>query len=618
MLGGYVGKILWVDLTSEKMEVEHLDEKMARKYLGGHGFAAKILGEKTTLTTEPLSPENPLIFVTGPLTGIVPSSSRYGVAALSPLTNAVGQAHSGGTWADELKRSGFDGIVFTGKAKKPVYLWVNHGEAKILDAGHVWGKDTWEADEILRGETDQRGSVACIGQAGERLVRIACVMNDGRASRAAARCGLGAVMGSKNLKAVVVKGISRAKVNDQQRLSESIKKHLNRVILTPEEAKEEHIAYRQTHWRRGRANIKNWLDGDFDGFLEKLTEVRAAGEPYHCRGCTRSTCSESMMVGGRRRQVYESIVPLGSQCLIDDVEALQEAFDLCNRYGLDSISMGGVTSFAIEAFEKGLISLSDTGGIAMTWGNAKSMVEMVRKVGEREGFGEILGEGVKRAAEHIGGFAAEYAIHVKGLELAGHDPRSNNSMALEYATCNFGPSHMSARAAWLNHYFSELGLSPGQDELLERRFAVEGQAETTSKLQDFVSTINALIICCLLGRERKISHLIEWFNLTTGWDMDLKEFLMIGERIFNLKRAFNVRRGISRKDDTLPARILTKKRGTGGAAESLPFLGLMLSDYYAYRGWSEEGIPRKEKLAELGLTESLESEPVLSARLDRL
>ncbi|MBI4334835.1 MAG: aldehyde ferredoxin oxidoreductase family protein [Chloroflexi bacterium] len=610
--GGYTGKILRVDLSSHSLQVQDLDDDTARRYLGGEGFAAKILWETTTSTTDPLSPENPLMFMTGPLTGsVVPASSRYIVAGLSPLTGVWGAAHSGGSWGAGLKRAGFDGIVLTGKSRRPVYLWINDGQARILDAGHVWGRDTWETDEVLRKETDSRASVASIGPAGERLVRFAAVLNDGRDGRAAARCGMGALMGSKNLKAVVVSGGTRPRVSDEDGLKKSIHEHLPPAPLIESGLWRTTFAeHRRVHWNvKGRGVIKNFLDDDFHGFLPKLTESMLSGEPHYCFGC-RYSCADSHNIGGRRSVVYEALVPLGSQCLIDDLEALQEAFDLCQRYGMDSISAGGVVAFAIEAFEKGMVTAADTGGVQLRWGNAAAMVEMVRQIGESEQkFARLLGQGVRQAAETLGGVAAAYAMHVKGLELPAHDPRSSNALALEYATANRGADHVSAFAvAAPDFLLRDLGLPENQDSL-ENRFRATGRAEVVARLQDFRCMMDCLSTCKLMcgGLNRADQHIApsnfaEFLSLATGWNMTLDECLKIGRRIFNLQRMINVRRGLSRKDDMLPPRIMVHTRGgKSDAAYNLPPLGEMLNEYYAFRGWSEEGIPTGEKLEELGL-----------------
>ncbi|MBI4332931.1 MAG: aldehyde ferredoxin oxidoreductase family protein [Chloroflexi bacterium] len=617
MLGGYTSKILKVDLTTQKVEIEALDEQTARKYLGGDGFAAKILWETTSAATDPFSPENPVIFMTGPLTGtIVPTSARHIVAALSPLTNIWGAGRAGGHWGAELKRAGFDGVVVTGKSTTPVYLWVHNGQAQIADARHVWGKDTWETDDILRKETDARASVSSIGQAGERLVRMACVMSDGKEGRAAARCGMGAVMGSKNLKAIVARGTTRPRVADEEGLKRSIRESLPPERVTRETWVKKWREHRQIHWNKGRVGIKNWLDDDFPSFLPKLTEemVSDKSKIYYCPGC-RYSCTESHTIDGRRCQVYESMVPLGALCLIDDMDALQEAYDLCNRYGMDAISVGGVVAFAMEAFENGLITSADTGGIRPLWGDAAAMVEMVRQIGESDQkFARLLGQGVRRAAETIGGVAPEFAIHVKGLELPAHDPRSSNAVALEYATANIGAWHQSASGVMIKNFLlRELALPENQDSL-ENRFRVDGRGELVAKLQNFLCSFDCLALCKVSARgtnrsyqEIAPSYFAQWLSQVTGWDVGLDEFMKMGERVFNLERMINVRRGISRKDDTLPPRMLAHKRGSGAgkseAANHLPPLGEMLNQYYSFRGWNELGIPTREKLADLGLEE---------------
>ncbi len=612
MLKGYNGKIVRADLTTGEISYENIDEETARKYIGGVGLAAKIVWDETTANTEPMSPESPLIFTTGPLTGsIVPSTSRYIVAGLSPLTGIWGQAHSGGNWADELRHAGFDGVVVTGESKQPVYLWLHNGKAEIRDAGHLWGKDTYELPELLKEETDGKASTACIGPSGERLVRIACIMNDGKIGRAAARCGLGALMGSKKLKAIVARGTLPISVYDEEKLKESVRKIYDIYPVRKEEdVIEEHVAQFKKFLSVGGVPVKNWREGTFEGGYKLAEELRKA-KPLYCRRCPYDDMESYLTADGERHMVWEAWAPLGTNCLIDNAEALQQAYTLCNKYGLDTISTGGVISFAMECFEKGLITKADTDGIELTWGNHEAMVEMVRKIGEREGFGELLGDGVKRAAERIGGTAIEYAIHVKGLEFPAHDPRAAMSRAVNYATASIGAAHIEATGASFIENYTE-GTEPVSSPDLGypvqlNRFTTEGKGILAAKTQDYGCMIDSLTVCAFLSMMRHVSpsHFVELLNGATGWDMDLNEFMLTGERIFNLKRMVSVRRGISRKDDTLPPRILTHKRGTGGAADSLPFLGAMLSEYYSYRGWSEEGIPTKEKLTQLGLKECL-------------
>ncbi|MFH1650564.1 MAG: aldehyde ferredoxin oxidoreductase family protein [Chloroflexota bacterium] len=608
MSGGYAGKIINVDLTRSKVEIRELDMADARKYIGGVGLAARIIWESTNAETEPFSPENPLIFMAGPLTGTsAPSNSRFSVAAISPLTGIWGEAHSGGSWAYQLKHAGFDGVVFEGRSEKPVYLWVHDGAAELRDAGHVWGKLVYESSDTLQKETDARASVATIGPAGEKLVRIAGIITEGRIGRAAARCGLGAVMGDKNLKAVVVRGTQGLNVHSRAELKESVNSwyqvHETKAIeIKDEEAKKAHErAFVERYWQRGMASIKNFLEGEFLEFPYKYSDAKHTGVNYFCPAC-RFSSSECCLIEGRRRNLAESMVPIGARCLIHDMDALQEALDLCQEYGIDAISAGGVLAFAIEAFENGLLTEDDTEGIKLAWGDAEAMLRMLHKIVRREGFGWWLGEGSKRAAEHLGGKAPEYAIHVKGLEIPAHDPRSSNSLALEYATASRGADHLSGFMAIFPYFSPELGRNPESD-LLENRFKVEGKAEEVANSQDYMCLLDSLVICKqLLWHGLQPSELLNWLNLTTGLNMDIREFLKCGERIFNLKRLINVRRGVSSKDDLLHPRLMTHPRGgTSDAAVNLPPVGEMLSRYYAYRGWTAEGIPSDEKLAELGL-----------------
>ena len=612
MLKGYNGKILRVDLSTGGIDHENLDEATARKYIGGVGLAAKILWDETKPDTELLSPENELIFMTGPLTGsILPKSSRYIVAGISPLTGIWGQAHAGGRFADELRHAGFDGIVVKGQSSKPVYLWLKDGKAEIRDAGHVWGKDTWEVSDILQQKTDSRASVACIGVAGEKLVKIAGIMNDGKQGRAAARCGLGALMGSKKLKAVAARGTLPLSFYDEDRFKESVQAI---PASGPSRSWEERVAgdshIFQSFFIFGRVQVKNWSEGSFDeGYV--YTDTMKEAEPLHCAHCANNCLESYKLKSGERHMVWEAWGPLGTNCYIANAEVLQQAYSLCNKYGIDTISAGAVIAFAMECFEKGLITTSDTDGFELNWGNHQAMMETVRKIGEREGFWELLGEGVKRAAEHIGGTAYEYAMHVKGLEFPAHDPRALASHALGYATGSIGAAHMETAGADHLENCMELDNPRTSPELgfpvALQRFDTEGKGRLVAKTQDYSCLMDSITVCLFLSMAPGVqpSNYLAALNSATGWDITFDEFMLTGERIHNLKRMFSVKRGISRKDDILPARILTQRLTSGGTRGNLFHLGAMLNEYYAVRGWSEEGIPTREKLIELGLEECL-------------
>ena len=609
---GYRAKILRLYLSGGGMEFEYFDEQTARKYIGGVGLAAKILWDETTSRTAPLSSDSELIFMTGPLTGsIMPKSSRYIVAGISPLTGIWGQAHAGGSFADELKHAGIDGIVVRGRANKPVYLWINDGKPEIRDAAHIWGKDTWETSDILQKETDTRASVACIGVAGEKLVKIAGIMNDGRQGRAAARCGLGALMGSKRLKAIVARGTRPIRVYDEDRFKEGVRPILSYCQPRPVEARlagDMHVF--KSFFTYGRVPVKNWSEGSFNEGLV-YTETMREAEPLHCAHCPNSCLESYKLKTGERHMVWEAWGPLGTNCLIANAEVVQLAYTLCNRYGLDTISAGAIMAFAMECYEHGLITREDTGGVELTWGNHQAMMDILKMIGEREGIGELLGEGVRIAAERIGGNAHEYAMHVKGLEFPAHEPRALASHALGYATGSIGAAHMEPIGAdglenWMEvadpRTSPELGFPAAM-----RRFDTAGKGRLVARTQDFSAVLDSITVCLFLSIAHSVgpSHYVRLLNSATGWDMDADELMLTGERITNLKRMFSVRRGISGKDDTLPARVLTQRLSSGGTRGNLFDLGAMLDEYYSVRGWNEDGIPTPEKLGELGLEECL-------------
>jgi len=611
MKHGYMGKILRVNLNTKQIEIEEVKEDIAKKYIGGSGLGARILFKETSVDTDPLGPENILIFMTGPLTGTRTfSSDRFEVITKSPLTGIYAEADCGGHWGEKLKKSGYDGIIVLGKADRPLYIWIDDGQVRLKDASHLWGKDTFEVDEIIKKETTDTTSVVSIGQSGEKLVRIAAIITDGKHGRAAGRCGVGAVMGSKNLKAIAVTGSAKIEVAYPDKLL-----GLTREI-TPQ-MKSGTMALNNFGTSNGLLYcenvgdlpIKNWYQGKWEKGAEKITGQAMAEtiliKNYRCGRCTIG-CGRVIKVAKGPYQgteiggpEYETLGMLGSNCLIDDLPAIAKANELCNRYGLDTISTGGVISFAMEAYERGLINKKDTGGIELKWGNASALIEMVHQIGRRRGFGELLGKGVKRAAEEIGGNAKEFAIHVKGLEFPAHDPRAKFSVALGYATSNRGACHLQAFTSDFEDGASLPDL--GYPETLDR-FATKGKAEFVAKMQNLMSMFDSLKCCkFILFGGVTVEPLVKYLNFVTGWDMNVSEFLRTGERIFNLKRLYNVRCGISRKDDTLPSRILTHRRG--GGTNHLPALNIMLNDYYKYRKWDEFGIPTEEKLKELGLDE---------------
>ena len=610
---GYHKKLLRVDLSKRKAEVEDLDEALIRKYVGGLGIEAKILYEEIGPKTDPLSPENILIALTGPYTGTgVPTSGRHHLVARSPLTGFFGESNVGGSWAVHFKRAGFDGIVIKGKSETPLYLWIRDGKVEFRDARPIWGKDSYESAEWLKRETAKEATAAVIGPAGERMAKIASIPHIGHIVRAAARTGLGAVMGSKNLKAMVVYGEGEISIAKSDELKARIKEITPHIQGTTEAFGKLGTSGGIDNYEKiGNFPVKNWREGRWAG------AKKISGATMHDTILSgRRACMHCPIACGRHIKVtegpyapmdcegpeYETIGTLGGLCLVDDLTAIAKANQLCNQYGLDTISAGGVIAFAMEAYENGIITKKDTDGIELVWGNANALVGMIHKMGKGEGIGKLMTEGSKKMAESLGKNAIEFAIHVKGLEPSAHDPRRFFSQALSYGTAARGACH---NASWshpyeLALYMSEIGYSEPQDP-----YEVEGKAEFTAKMQDLMCAMDALIICRFsqVGKAVTVTNHVDWLNLITGWKMEIPEYMKLGERLFNLKRMYNCRLGASRKDDFLPYRFMTLKRTGEGLSNQLPPMGRLLSDYYAYRGWSEDGIPTAAKLEELGLGE---------------
>ena len=625
MAGGYMGKLLVADLTSRKITQQETDPKLCAEFIGGSGLGAALLyeayfgagggagagrGGGGAGVPDALAPESPLWFLTGPLCGtIAPTSGRHAVVARSPLTGIWGESDSGGGFGPALKKAGFDGVCIVGQAERPVYLWIHDGECEIRDAAKVWGRDTYETDAALRAETAQKAVVAAIGPAGERCVPMAAVMHDGRDARAAGRCGLGAVMGAKRLKAIVAAGSARVPVADPEALRGAVREvakampdknpGLGKNGTAGSIAGIEHV---------GDLPIRNWRDGSWEEGAASLSGQRMTDtiltDRYHCPTCPLG-CGRIVRIGaGKYAGVdgagpeYESLGTLGAMCLVDDLEAVTYASELCNRLGLDTISAGAAIAFAMEAYEKGLLSKKDA-GCELLWGDAAAVIDMVGQIGRAEGLGKLLGQGVRRAAAELGGLAPEWAVHVKGLEAPAHDPRAYNSVGIGYATSNRGACHLQGftHIPERGVIMSDFGYTAIAD-----RFGVEGKGKYTALMQDAMCVFDAAKTCKFaLTAGVQPSTVASWLRCVTGLPWDYDTMMLAGERMFNLKRLFNVRLGISRKDDVLPPRLQLHKRGSGGAAENLPPLEAMLPEYYQHRGWSEEGIPLRERLEQLGL-----------------
>jgi len=606
---GYIGRILYVDLTNEKTETRELKEEEVDMFIGGIGLATKILVEEMDPLVDPLSPKNVLVFMTGPLTGtMIPSSGRYVVAAKSPLTLAWGEAHASGFWGVELKKAGFDGIVLKGKATSPVYLWIHNGEAEIRDAEHLWGLSTIDTDIKLKEDLGKDIRVAAIGPAGERGVRYANICNDitPDGPRVAGRTGMGAVMGSKNVKAIVIKGDGRIPVKNAERVKSIIRRLLPLILSfpttqihavsgTPGEIEE--------FYEYGDMPIKNFTVGTWDRIknitFKRFKELGIIKGHRACWACPIHCWkyAETKETKGRAAE-YETIASLGSLLTIDDPFYIAKANDLCNRYGIDTISTGVTIAWAIESFEKGLLTKEDTSGLELRWGDPETVLSLIKMIGERKGFGKLLGEGCRLASKIIGRGTEKYCMHVKGLEIPMHDPRAFKGMGLQYATSNRGACHLQGLV-----FRIEQGQRVYDLKIYERpdRFSVEGKGRIVAIMEMWHEVIESMIICKFT--DIPPAHLAGLYSLITGRKRNVQQLLEAGRRIFTLKRVFNVANGIRRKDDTLPERFLKEPLKDGGAKGQVVELEPMLAEYYKYMGWNEDGIPRKETLQGLGIFE---------------
>ncbi|MCB2170372.1 MAG: aldehyde ferredoxin oxidoreductase family protein [Deltaproteobacteria bacterium] len=609
-MDGWMGKMLRVDLGSGEIRDEILDPQVAKDYIGGRGIGIYYLSRKVDPACDPLSPENVLVMAAGPLTGTgAPTGARYMVMTKSPLTGAITCSNAGGRFPTELKRSGYDGIVFAGRSQHPVYLYIDAGQAALRDATHLWGQTTHETTDRLREETDPKARVACIGPAGEQLVRFAAIMND--KDRAAGRSGVGAVMGSKNLKAVVVRGQDRVSLADPARF-----KAFNSQILDKFKA-----AARETPLGltiNGTAGVvlttqhlgvlptKNWQQGTFDGWEnihgERLTEKYLVSNKacYACPiGCGRKTRVEDPAFAGEGEgPEYETIYAMGSNCMIDNLAAVIKANYLCNELGLDTITMGATVACAMELVDRGYLS-EKVVGRPLSWGDGEALVELTRMTAYREGFGNRLAEGSYRLAESCG--HPELAMVSKKQEFPGYEPRGAQAMGLAYATSPIGGSHMRGDPA----YFELFGIPQPVDP-----HQWKGKAKITKAFQDLSAVIDSAGLCIffavrnLAGKELDVPPvgILEYLNAATGLDYTLEELMRAGERIITAERRFLVRAGMSRKDDSLPRRLTHEPMPSGPAQGMVCHLEEMLDEYYQEQEWTPEGIPTENRLASLGLT----------------
>lgn len=605
----YQNKILEINLTKQEFNVNILDKKVMEDFVGGRGFGIEYLYRNLAPKTDPLSPENILLFVPGLLAGtIAPGFSRWMVITKSPLTGAYIRSVCGGKFGAAIKIAGYDLIAINGKAKKPVYIYISKDGIEFVDADELWGLDTFETQDKLwekYGKTHTH--IATIGPAGEKLVKYAAVIHE---KRAAARGGGGTVMGSKNIKAVVIntKGMDTPSLYDRDTFLKLVKDHNN--VLKTHERRKKLTAYGTTFMtvrmhEMGIFPVKNFQEGFLPGVENISAESFAKMKigDYGCYACT-TRCGNIFMVKEGKYSgavsegpEYETVFSFGGEIANSDPGAIIAADALCDRLGIDTISMGVVTGFVMELFEKGIVSSKELDGLTPTWGDAEILFQLINKVAKREGVGDILAEGTVRAAKTIGRGSEYYAMTAKGLELPGYEPRAAKVHGLGYATSNIGGSHMYGYARQEISGFKE----PREID----RLADDGKGDIAGWNQIKKAVEEIGILCNFADSNITPQLIADLYTAATGRE-DLKvpkNLDKFGERIVALERCFNVREGFSRKDDTLPERMLKEPLKNAGPStgQVIRKLDTLLDEYYSYMGYDRNGIPTEEKLSELGL-----------------
>ena len=607
---GWREKVLRVDLSRGKISEESLSPQLCKDYIGGRGVGMYYLLREVNPLCDPLSKENTMFFVAGPLTGTsAPTGGRYMVMTKSPLTGAVTCSNSGGFFPAEMKKAGLEMIIIQGKASDPVYLWINGDHAELRSASHVWGRTTHETEDILLKETDPKARVACIGPGGERLVKFASIMNE--RDRTAGRSGVGAVMGSKNLKAIVVRGTGEVPLSDPEGFRKVCRTYLDKFQEGIKKAGPPLLRLHGTAvtvmatQNRGVLPTRNFRQGTFEGWEnlhgESLTKkylVRAKACfscPIACGRVTR--VNEPPFDGEGEGPEYETVYSLGSCCGVSNLAAVTKANYICNELGIDTITMGATISCAMELSELGYLPEADVGK-RLRFGDAEALVELCRKTGLREGFGDILAEGSLRLAKRYG--HPEFAMVSKGQEFAGYEPRGAQGMGLAYATSSIGASHMRGDPA----YIELLGVPMTVDPL-----DWSTKPQLVKDWQEVFAVIDSAGLCVFFSvrnlttptRDIRPAGILELLNAATGAGYDMDSLMRAAERIINAERLFLVKAGFSRKDDSLPPRIVGEPLPDGPAKGMVCHLEEMLNDYYRLRGWTQDGIPTDKKLKELGL-----------------
>lgn len=607
---GYTGKLIRVNLTDKIIKTEKLNMDYANEYIGGRGLGSKYLYDEIDPQIDALSPENKLIFMTGPMTGTYATcAGRFNVVAKAPLTGTIGAANSGGYFGPELKFAGYDGIIFEGKSNKPVYLHINDDLIELKDASHLWGKNVFDTTDELLIENEEDAKVACIGPAGENLVLFAAIMND--KDRAAGRSGLGAVMGSKNLKAVVVKGTNGIGVAKPLQFNNAVmdaRKKVNANAVTGiggglatygtevlVNILNEMHALPTNNWQSSRFESAEKISGEYlnENYLVKNKACFAC--PIGCGRVIKIPDGKYKgIVGGPE---YEAGWSYGASCGVDDLNSINKANHVCNMLGMDPITMGATIACAMELYEKGYIDDEDLGGKELKFGDADSILEWTEKTGIRDGFGDLLALGSYRLAEKFG--HPELSMTVKKQEMPAYDGRAIQGMGLSYATSNRGGCHVRGYVTSTE----VLGIPMKTDPL-----TTEGKAPLVKLFQDLTALVDSSDICLFTTFAIGLPEISGMLRGTIGIDMTDEELLKAGERIWNLEKLFNLEAGLTRQDDMLPPRLLTEPVISGPSKGKVTELEVMLDEYYEIRGWNKEGVPTDEKLEELSLENRLVAE----------
>ena len=604
--GGYIGQLLRVNLTSKGITREPLREDWARDFVGGVGLSARILYDELPPKVDPLGSENKLVMMTGPVNGtMIPAASRSSVCAKSPYTGSFFHSIFGGFLGPELKFAGYDGLIIEGKASRPVYLWIDDDKVEIRDAGHLWGKDPFKTQEVLRKEIgDEEVHIATIGLAGEEKAPYAMILCD---IRAVGRGGMGAVMGSKKLKAIVIRGTGGVTVPNVLKVYNTAIKLNELIATTPAVQGLSQYGTPRNVAAMNEGGIlptRNWQTETFKGMTnitgEAMREKVVKGDRA-CFACSINCTKYSVVPKGPYKSIingadYETIYGFGSTCAVDNIEALCKADELCDHYGIDLISTALCIAWAMECYEKGIFTKEDTDGIDLKFGNADGMLQMIEKIGKREGLGALLAKGTRAAAQIVGKDTYRFAIQNKGLEWPGHTCRPFPACAVGYATGPRGGSHHDIRP------------TAEKSGLVDRKI-LEGKGALAAEVNHWLILTDSMLLCHLaepIWGPLKISNsVIEALNSVTGWELDYQGARKIAERQWNMIRCFSAREGFTREDDQLPVRFMEEPVPEGpmkGSYIPRETLERLKDDYYTYRGWDlKTGNPTKAKLSELGL-----------------